>query len=90
MGTIKKETINQAKIDSLIKQSNKRLLFAETIINEQPTFSLENSYEALRGFIDAKMYAHGLKSYSHEITINFLSKLNFQKHEIIRVDRLRK
>ena len=81
--------LNLAKATA--RESLDRINMARSILSTQkPKYILENAYEAVREFIDAILYSEGFKSYSHEASVAYLSKLGFNVSKINDIDRLRR
>jgi len=58
-------------------------------IQKKPKTIFENIYDALRDFCDSLLSKDGFKSYSHEASIQYLSKYNFSIAEISELDNYR-
>ena len=56
---------------------------------KKPKTIFENVYDALRDFCDALLALEGYKSYSHEASISFLSKKNFDFAMVSQLDNFR-
>ncbi len=58
-------------------------------IEDFPKIIFENIYDSLREFSDALLAIDGYKSYSHEASIAFLKKYDFNDAELLALDRFR-
>ena len=58
-------------------------------INNFSKFIFENIYDALRGFWDILLATKGFKSYSHQASISFLTKEDFDIPTIEELDKFR-
>jgi len=90
-GKIKKCSVDYSLAQSLINNVNTR----ENSIAELDThkFSLlvfENYYDCLRELLDAILALGGYKSYSHEASIVYLKKFDFNESIIFDLDNFRK
>lgn len=56
---------------------------------DKPKTIFENIYEALRCFCDALLSLKGFKSYSHEASISYLVKENFDIFSVNKLDNFR-
>lgn len=95
-GLVKKQTPNNERAKSLVKESIGKYKFLQTAIknipNEQMNFNfiVESSYDILLELIRAKMFIDGFNSKnSHEAEISYMEKIGFSEAEIRFVDELR-
>jgi hypothetical protein len=92
---LEKEEVKKCSPDmelarSLIKDMQDRISKSLMLnINTFPKFVFENIYDGLRDFCDALLAAAGFKSYSHQASIAYLSKENFNIAIIEELDQLR-
>lgn len=89
-GDVKKASIDKELAKSLIKDMKDRI--NKSLMLDAKVFSkmiFENIYDALRDFCDAILALEGYKSYSHQASIVFLSKIHFNDVLIQEIDQFR-
>jgi len=94
-GSVRRVSPNRQLAKSLVKIANLRLKNTETMrVTDENSFNVvENCYEAIREMIDALMSLKGLKSYSHEATVEFLKEFYSVKvgyAVVSKIDRYRR
>ena len=96
LGFVKRQTPNNERARSLIKESAEKHKFLQVAIkqipNEQmnPNFIVESCYDILLELIRAKMFIDGFNSKnSHEAEISYMEKIGFSEPEIRFMDELR-
>ena len=87
---VKKAPVNKILAKALIDDMKTRIK-ENWDLNEgkKPKTIFENIYEAIRCFCDALLAKEGYKSYSHEASISFLLKKNFDTATIQKLDNFR-
>jgi uncharacterized protein (UPF0332 family) len=88
LNDVRKQSPDPHTATATLRTARERLQLAREI--KIPKFAIENAYEALIEAINAIMYAHGYKSYTHEATISYLQEFEFSEGDIGRLDKLRK
>lgn len=88
--SVRKVSVDIELARALIKDMRERINenFNEDV-NKKPKTIFENIYDALRDFCDALLALEGFKSYSHEASISFLSKKNFDVATVNQLDNFR-
>ena len=89
-GLVKRRRKNVELAKSLTNSALDRMEFAKQILHTKPRYALEMAYEAVIELIDALLALEGFKSWSHEASIAFLSKIGFSDVELRRFDITRK
>ncbi|MFH1591562.1 MAG: HEPN domain-containing protein [archaeon] len=90
-GDVKHQHPNMPLSRATFKESEDRLVLAKSLLaTSKPKYVLENAYEAMREAADALLYKEGYKSYSHEASIIYLKKKEFNDNELREFDRFRK
>lgn len=90
-GDVKKQNPDKNLSNATFKDSLERLQLTKNLFKkEKPKYVLENAYEAMREATDSILYIEGFKSFSHEASISYLFKKNFNETDIIELDRFRK
>ena len=91
-GLVKKKKKDEARAKSLIESAEKRKRVMEKYLplnSETSAQIIEECYDIIREFLEAKLSDDGYKSYNHEAVVSYLGELGFLKDEIIFVDNLR-
>ena len=91
-GLIKKKTKDESRARDLIKGAEERKKVMEKYLplNQETAVKIvEECYDVIREFLEAKLSKEGYKSYNHEAVVSYLIKLDFSRDEVIFVDRLR-
>lgn len=90
-GDVKRQSPDKNLTYSAFKDSLERIEFAKQLLHKaKPKYVLENAYEAMREAADAVLYLRGFKSFSHEASIVYLIKEDFNENDIVEFDRFRK
>ena len=90
-GDVKKQNPDKNLSNATFKESLDRLQLTKNLIGkEKPKYVLENAYEAMREAAGSILYNEGFKSFSHEASISYLFKKNFNETDITEFDRFRK
>lgn len=90
-GDIKRQSPNENLSKATFKDSLERLELSKNLLQKtRPKYVLENAYEAMREAADSVLYKEGFKSFSHEASIVYLIKKDFNEKDIIEFDRFRK
>lgn len=98
-GIARKINPDKKRADSLIEDSDKRNSFLTQIIksieitDDNANYIVEGIYDILIGLIRAKMLFSGYVAsgnYAHEAEIAYLKNLDFQEHEVIIMNEIRK
>jgi hypothetical protein len=91
LGKVKKVKRDMARAKSIIGEAEHRLKFYKKIqiTSESANYIVENMYDVIREFIDAKLISEGYKTYSHEATVSYLKILGFSDYEVKFADELR-
>ncbi len=92
-GAIKRKEKNPLLAASLVKSSDKALIFVEKLLINEETAEhiVGDCYDIMREIIEAKLAQEGYKSYSHEASISYLAKHSqFTIAELDFLDNLRK
>jgi hypothetical protein len=87
---VKKCSPDKELAKSLIKDMSERI--EKSLLLDTEVFSkliFENIYDALRDFCDAILALRGFKSYSHQASIAYLEKENFDFPTIQELDKIR-
>ena len=86
---LKNKRVNKVTLDKelaigLKKDSEERF---NDSLKMKPKYKLENSYESIRGLIEALMALDGYKTYSHEAAISYLQEFkDFSDYDIKQLD----
>lgn len=87
---VKKNTKNPALAKALIKDMFVRIAECwDENEDKKPKTIFENIYDALRDFCDALLALNGYKSYSHEASISYLIKQDFDIFTVNKLDNFR-
>ena len=90
-GDVKKQSPDKNLAYSTFKDSLERIEFARQLLHKaKPKYVLENAYESMREAADSALYLRGFKSFSHEASIVYLFREEFNDKDIIEFDRFRK
>ena len=90
-GDAKKQIPNKNLAFATFKDGLERIEFAKQLLNKaKPKYVLENAYESMREASDAVLYLNGFKSFSHEDSIVYLAKEDFNEQDITEFDRFKK
>ena len=90
-GDVKKQISDLNLAKSTFNSSLERFELAKTLSHKiKPKYILENAYDSMREAADSILYLDGYKSYSHEASIVYLIKKEFNERDIIEFDRFRK
>ena len=91
-GLVRMQGKDAARAKNLIAETKNRKRFLESIskMKDNATYIVENVYDIIRELIEAKMSMDGYKSYSHEATVAYLTRLGFHESEVVFIDELRK
>jgi hypothetical protein len=87
---VKKASVDVNLAKSLVKDMKERI--EKSLLLDPKIFAkmiFENIYDALRDFCDALLSINGYKSYSHQASISFLIKENFDVSMINELDQFR-
>ena len=87
---VKKTSLNIQRIKSLINDSKERMQEINDINpSKKPKIVFENIYDSIRDLCDALLLSKGWKSYSHEASISYLLKQNFDIAIVKQLDNFR-
>jgi len=87
---VKKSSVNKILAKALIIDMKTRLKENWDLNEkEKPKTIFENIYEAIRCFCDALLAIDGFKSYSHEASISYLLKKDFDIATVKKLDDFR-
>ena len=87
---VKKAPVNKVLAKALIDDMKTRIEENWDLNEEKkPKTIFENIYEAIMCFCDAMLSKEGYKSYSHEASISFLLKKNFDTTTVQKLDNFR-
>ena|GEM_PF-3947619 len=84
---VERRSPDKRRACSLLQRAEQRLRLAETL---EPTFSLENAYEAILETLDAELLAAGHRTRSHEAIVARMLDIGFTLTDTVIVDNLRK
>ena len=87
---VKKAPVNIVLAKALIQDMKTRIKESWDLNEKEKTKTIfENIYEAIRCFCDALLAINGFKSYSHEASIIYLLKKNFDIVSVQKLDNFR-
>ena len=92
LGFVRKKKIDEARAESLIRGAEERKKVMEKYLplNEETTMKIvEECYDIIREFLEAKLSKDGYKSYNHEAVVSYLTNLGFSKNDVSFFDKLR-
>ena len=80
------------KARSLASAAEDRMRFLKSIrkTGENATYIIENAYDVIREFAEARLAMDGYSTGSHEATVSYLQKMGFPEPEVLFIDELRK
>ncbi|MBS1267301.1 MAG: hypothetical protein MAG795_01273 [Candidatus Woesearchaeota archaeon] len=74
---------------SLVDDSNQRIASTKQLVIGFRKIIFENVYDSIRALLDALLAADGYKSYSHEASIAYLEKYDFEDSTLKLLDNFR-
>ena len=90
-GDVKKQSPDENLSKATFKDSLERLEFSKNLLQKTKSkYVLENAYESMREAADSILYKEGFKSFSHQASIVYLLKKDFNEQDIREFDRFRK
>lgn len=85
-GDVKRQSPNENLSKATFKDSLERLELSKNLLQKtRPKYVLENAYESMREAADSVLYKEGFKSFSHEASIVYLIKKDFNEKDIMEI-----
>lgn len=94
-GTVKKQSPNRNRAESLIREAESKRLFMETVLKNTPkekiypNFIIESCYDIVLERVRARMLLEGYSSDSHEAEVSYMRELGFPEFDVRLVNELR-